>query len=40
MVKLHYNWKYTYLRPTKFQVIKRYWVSEKSFAREGPGSAA
>ena len=24
MVKLHYNWKYLFLRPTMVQIIKRY----------------
>ena len=24
MVKLHYNWKYTFLRPSKYLVTERY----------------
>ena len=37
MIKLHYNWKYAFLRPTIEQVCKRY---KAKFGTAAPGTAA
>ena len=42
MVKLHYNWKYAFLRPTIEEVIKRYTEKFRPTvaARQAAGAAA
>ena len=35
MVKLHYNWKYLFLRPTMLQIIERYNLKFQHFTGQG-----